>query len=258
MLPLVLWVCATLALLTAGVLHTTRAAAILAHQRVDLVCARAAADAGVAFALLGITGVAVSGPWPQDGRFITLHLGAQTARVAVQDELGLVDVNAAAPETLGRLFRNAGVSAAQSAASVSAIARARAAHRIGELEQLAHVAGVSPPLFAQIRRFLTTRTGTPAVDPVTAPPEVLRSLTDLAGRSVEAVLRARAAAAVSPGTLPLLNDTDQQGVPVRHFALILAEGITADGARFVRETEVELHPDAAHAYQTLSWRQRPL
>ncbi len=254
-MPLVAWVCALLALLAASFIHTSRSAALLAHQRAERAGAQAAADAGVAIALLGVLGVAPDGTWPQDGRRMVRHFGRESVTIAVQDELGLIDVNVATADTIAQLFRNVGTSREASLAAARAITLWRNGHRLSEVEQLAQVPGVPSDLVARVAPYLTTRTGTEAVDPVTAPSLVLASLPGLAASTVATLVITRAVATVLPGTLPLLNDVSLQGVPLHHYDRIRVDAQTGAGVLFRREVEVELHPDAAHAYHVLTWRQ---
>lgn len=249
-LPVTLAICAILTLIAGRFLVAARGSAAIVHQQTELLRARAAADGAVSLALIGVLGQSPEGPWPRDGRVVRKEFGEAAVEIAVQDELGLIDVNAADAGVLTRLFEATGTDAGASAAA-AAIVRSR---DFAEISDLPRVPGLAPDVLGRAAPFLTTRTGTSAVDPVTAPIQVLRSLPDLPDWVVATMVRERARASILPGSLPLLNDPDQRGAPRHRFLRIRAVGIAASGVRFARETEVELDPGGPEPYRFLSWR----
>ena len=258
-LPVVLWLCALMALTASTFLWTSRTDALLIRQRTDLARARAAADAGVALALIGLSGVAPDSPWPRDGRVVASSFAGADLRVAVQDELGLVDVNEASADVLAALFRAVGAGAAASQAAAAAIIGWRDPPRLPrrvleDLDDLARLPGVSAALRQRATPFLTVRNGTAAIDPVTAPRPVLQSLPDMPAWVADTMVAARESASILPGTLPLLNDPTLQGPPPRRFEIIRAKSRLPSGVSYVREVEIELRPDNATAYRVLTWR----
>ena len=165
-------------------------------------------------------------------------------------------MNKATLEGLAGVFAAAGRPDA-AAEAASAIVRARQGHSFAELEDPAWIGGLDPAVLRQAQPYLTVRNGTAAIDPVTAPAPVLRSLPGMTDWEVARLVASRAKADVRPGSLPLLNDPDMQGPPPHRFAVIRAEALTGSGVRFVREAEVELRPDGETAYRVLSWRDTP-
>ncbi len=129
----------------------------------------------------------------------------------------------------------------------------RAGRPIEQVEDLLDLPGIDRRLLQRALPFLTARNGTAAIDPVTAPGPVLRSLPGMASWEVDRLVGARGQATVLPGTIPLLNDADGQGPPMHRFVRIRSEGVVAAGTRAVREVEVELRPDAQTAFRVLSW-----
>jgi general secretion pathway protein K len=258
----VLWFCALLALTAGRFLNASRTDALLVRQRTDLARARAAADAGVTLALIGLAGAAPDGPWRFDGSTRTVRFGDAAVVVAIQDELGLIDVNSVSAEVLAGLFRATGASAPDSLAAAEAIVRWRdpsigPRRQAATPDDLIRLPGVPRRLMERAAAFLTVRSGAAGIDPVTAPLTVLRSVPDTPQWLADTMNAARSEATVLPGTLPLLNDPGGLGPPPHRFAIVRAEGRIASGARFVREAEVELRPDAESAYRILSWRQAP-
>lgn len=246
--------------LSAGTfLSSSRADALLIRQRVDLARARAAADAGVALALIGVSGAAPGGAWPRDGRVIEARFAGAQLRVSVQDELGLIDVNQASAETLALLFRAVGANPAASQAAAAAIANWRdppqaPRRELIQLEDLARLPDLPAAIRLRAAPYLTVRNFTAAIDPVTAPRPVLQSLPDVAPWMADRMIASRAETSVLPGTMPLLNDNDLQGAPPHRFAIIRAEGLLPSGVSYTCQVEVELRPDDATAYRVLSWR----
>jgi general secretion pathway protein K len=249
-----LWCCALLAMLASSAIVAGTGAVHVAHNAASAARARAQADAGVTLGILGALGVAADGAWPQDGTARSLRVADGVVRVSIQDELGLLDVNAAAPETLARLFAQLGAPAHEADRAAAAIARARLHAPIAEPGALATLGGMPAGIAARASPYLTVRTQTAAVDPATAPALVLNCLPGLSPGAVRLIAEARAATAALPGTLPLLNDATPGGGQDRRFAVIRARAETADGAHFTRVSEIELTPALSPPFRVLSWR----
>jgi type II secretory pathway component PulK len=240
--------------LAASFLQASHSASVLAHLRTERARAQAAADAGVSMALIGVLGASRDVAWTQDGRPVTLLFGGETVRASAQDELGLIDVNAASADTLATLFGNLGSPRQESLTTARALVHWRAQHHLTDISELAGVPNAAPAVLMRAAPYLTTRTGTAAVDPVSAPGPVLASVPGVASSLVATLVSARAVASILPGTLPLLNDVTLQGVPLHHFTRIRTVCVTRSGISARREAEVELHPDAGRAYAILTWR----
>lgn len=264
-----------LAVLLVGFAGDARTELLLARNHYESAGARAIADAGVSLAIFGVLDSSPDSQWHADGRPRAFAYGTGTIRVAVQDEAGKIDLNMAPPELLAGLLRTLGVANADAAAIVQAIAdrrqtsvpnagrrnRPALARRSPDdafraIDELRLVPGMTRALFDRIAPFVTVYSGMADVDPLTAPPEVLRSLPGTNAAEIETFIAARERLGPAPGELPPLSGA---GGFLAHRALqtatIISEGKTGGGTTFTRQVVVSLSPDPGTPYAVLSWRQ---
>ncbi len=262
-LILVLWVLALLALLALGFAGSARTELQIARNQYDAAEARAIADAGVTFGILGVLDPAPETHWNANGEEHALAYGAGTLRVSIQDEAGKIDLNTAAPELLAGLLRTLGVADDAAGSLVDAIiARRQAAAASADgarvafrdVAELRLVPGLTRPLYQAMAPFVTVYSHSDRIDPLTAPAEVLRSLPGAFPQQVEAYLATRALAGPQPTALPPLAGVERF---LAHSAVqivtIRATGETTSGAAFVREAAVAM--TGTPPYRFLSWRQ---
>lgn len=281
-LLVVIWVLALLTVLIVGFSGDARTELLLARNHYESAGARAIADAGVSLAIFGVLDPVPETQWLADGRSRTLRYGDGTIRVSVQDEGGKIDLNAAAPEFLAGLLRTAGgLNAADAAALAQAIDEWRQpkqqaaaprgrrgaartmvrqqANAFRVIEDLRLVPGVSREIYDRVAPFVTVYSGVGDIDPLTAPPEVLRSLPDVSAADIANFLSARERLGPVPGQLPPLNGA--AGGMLAHRVLqnatVISEGKTAGGTSFTRAAVVSLSADPSAPYSILSWRQVP-
>lgn len=119
----VLWVLTLLALIAASFATTTRTEINLARNLVESAKAEALAEAGVFQVILSLLddGAEEEEPWRVDGTVYAWRFADGEVRVAVQDEGGKIDLNAAEDEILRGLFRVAGLDGQDADAMVDAI-----------------------------------------------------------------------------------------------------------------------------------------
>ncbi len=119
----VLWVLTLLALIAASFATTTRTEINLARNLVESAKAEALAEAGVFQAILGLldSGAEDEEPWRIDGTVYAWRFADGEVRVAVQDEGGKIDLNAAEDGILRGLFRAVGLAGQDADALVDAI-----------------------------------------------------------------------------------------------------------------------------------------
>jgi len=279
-LLVVIWVLALLTILIIGFSGDARTELLVARNHYESASARAIADAGVSLAILGVLDPAPDAQWPADGRVREVSYADGTIRIRIQDEGGKIDLNAAAPELLaGLLSTVGGLSAgdagnlaqaidayrqAQQQADTPAAGRGRLstmvrrqANAFRVIADLRLVAGVTREIYDRIAPFITVYSGVGDVDPLTAPPEVLRSLPGINAGEVQAFLAARALQGPIPGQLPPLSGPVGGSLAHRVLqnATVLAEGKTANGTTFTRAAVVSLSADPTAPYSILSWRQ---
>jgi general secretion pathway protein K len=279
-LLLVIWVLALLAVLIVGFSGDARTELLVARNHYESASARAIADAGVSLAIFGILDPQPEAQWPADGRLREMSYADGTIRIRVQDEGGKIDLNAAAPEMLaGVLSTTGGLSQGDAGSLAQAIDQyrqalqqpdtpagprgasrtmvRRQANAFRVIEDLRLVPGVTGEVYDRIAPFITVYSGVGDIDPLTAPPEVLRSLPGVNAGEVEAFLAARARQGPIPGQLPPLSGP--VGASLAHRVLqnatVISEGRTANGSTFTRAAVVSLSADPTAPYSILAWRQ---
>lgn len=260
-----LWISVLLAIIASAALSGSTADRRIAANLHERARARALADAGVNQALYALLVPEAAPSWPLDGSAVTMEIEGQAVRVAIRDEVGRIDLNAAPEELLQALFRSLGLPAREAGRIADSVAdwrdrdglrrlngaeagdyvaaglpRRPADGPFGEVEELALVLGVTPELAARARPALTVLSGRPAVDPRTAPPEVLRALAALSGRE--------------PDPVPVLTLSGLGPADGRAFTL-RAEAETRAGARFLRTAAVRLTGDPLRPWWILDWRE---
>ena len=279
-LLVVVWVLALLAVLIVGFSGDARTELLLARNNYESAGARAIADTGVSLAIFGVLDPMPETQWPADGRQRVLRYADGTIRVSVQDEGGKIDLNAAPPEFLSGLLRSVGLSPADAfrlaqtidewrqaqqqadappagrrGASRAVVRRQATTFRV--IEDLRLVPGVTRDIYDRVAPFVTVYSGVADIDPLTAPPQVLRSLPDVNAAEVEDFLSARQRLGPVPGQLPSL--TGAAGGFLAHRVLqnatVISEGKTAGGTTFTRAAVVSLSADPSAPYSILSWRQ---
>ncbi|HKW55165.1 MAG TPA: hypothetical protein VJO12_15835 [Stellaceae bacterium] len=279
-LLVVIWVLALLAVLIVGFSGDARTELLVARNHYESAGARAIADAGVSLAIFGILDPAPEAQWPADGRLREVSYADGTIRIRIQDEGGKIDLNAAPPELLaGLLSTTGGLSAGDAGGLAQAIDAYRQALQQTEppagrrgtpramirrqanafrvIEDLRLVPGVTREIYDRIAPFITVYSGVGDIDPLTAPPEVLRSLPGVNPSEVEAFLAARARQGPIPGQLPPLSGPVGGSLAHRVLqnATVISEGKTANGTSFTRAAVVSLSADPTAPYSILSWRQ---
>lgn len=198
-----LWVLVVLAVLVGAAIETSRLEQQIARNSVARVQARALADAGLALGIKAVIDRNPNDPWPVDSTPRIVSYAGRKIEIAIQDELGKIDLNAAPHESLGKLFAATGVATDRIASLVDAIRdwqdednlkHARGAeiddYRSAGLEygprnglfesidELEQVKSLSRPLVERLRPALTIYSRSPFVDSATAPRLVLLALVD--------------------------------------------------------------------------------
>lgn len=198
---LVLWLLALLTILLGSFALITRTEGLQARHLFDTTAAHYAAEAGVNRAVFQMATPDPQQRWIPDGRKYELEFEGAALRLAVTDESGLIDLNAADTLTLSNLFLAQGVEQAQADALADAIldwrdtddlvspngaedanydaegyaygAKDAPFDTVSEVQQ---VMGMSYELFERVAPALTIYSGQPLPNPAFAPMQVLRSL----------------------------------------------------------------------------------
>jgi general secretion pathway protein K len=226
-LLVVLWACTLLAILLGGFATMARTESLQSRYLSSRVQLRYLAEAGAMRALAESVSRS-GGRWVGDGRRYTLRIERREVEIRIQDELGKIDINAADPRQLQRLFVAVGEDEASATRLAANIQEARdagaklfgeeSAKRYAEAgqaagpryrefdtpEQLQTVPGMTPALYRRLAPAITVWSRRPQPVPALAPPLVLASLPDmdLARAERYVAMRVLQATNMPPPTLP--------------------------------------------------------
>lgn len=283
----VLWVLTLLSVIGAGLVSQTQAELQITRNMKETARARALAEGGVFLAISHLLDPSPGTQWQPSSLEHIIEYGAGTIRIALLDEAGKIDLNAAPDEFLAGLFAVLGVSAEETARLVDAIAdwkdeddlrRLNGAERddyrragllwvprngpFEAVEELRLVFGMTPALYARALPFVTIYSQNARINPAIAPTEVLQALPGARPAEIARFVQARARFAEEraetgrePAPLPPLTGIEQFLSPLAsRVTTIRSEGRTASGGFFVREAVVEITGKTDKPYVFLAWR----
>lgn len=195
----------------------------------DKIHALLAAEAGVNLAVVALKDPQQRGAWPADGTRHQLAFNHVALTLSVRSERGLLDLNAADVDALGRLAQACGESRSAAMSLADAINQRRSASNnqrpLLVVEELRALPGVDSRHFDCLAANTTVWSGLPQPDPAFAPPllrqalnlPVVGSLGSQAGQILQVSSTARLASGFTQ-TLKitlLLNNSLQKGRPYR-------------------------------------------
>jgi len=279
-LILVLWVLALLSVIAVGFASNARTELLVVRNQIEAARARAIAEAGISLAILEMTQMDQERRWIADGREHVLAYGEDRIQVSVQDEAGKIDLNAAPDELLEGVLRAVGMEGAGRLVDAIGdwkdpddLTRPLGAegsdYRAAGLpygpsngpflavDELRLLIGMTPALFERIRPLVTVYSRSGRINPLTAPPEVIRALPGVSLDQADLYLATRSALDVpQQDMLPALIGAEQYLARLSsQIVTIRSVGRTVRGGIFVREAVVVLTRDPAAPYRLLSWRQ---
>lgn len=276
----VLWIVVLLAVIAVAVMSMThmehRAARNLASQAL----AEATCDAAIYRAIADLFEPPAHRRWRVDGTPASLAFDGKTVLVAIQDELGRIDLNNASEELLDGLLRSVGVPSGPARALLDAIADWRDEdddRRINgaeatdyrdtgrsyvprngwfqTVEELRLVLGMTDDLFARLEPALTVYSQNRGIDVESAPRAALAALPGMNEAAVSERLRLRAERAASAGDQPGAANSLGQNLAGRAYA-IRAIAALDDGTRLIREAVVRLTFNPSRPFVVHAWRTR--
>lgn len=250
----VLWGVAVLSLISAAVLSSSVLSSTFQKRIAMDALGSALADAGIARACLALLDERTANRWRTDGGIQKFAFAGHEVLVAIQDELGRIDLNAADFEVLRHLLVSAGVDASASEELANRILDWRESDGLlrrgnadiaspydvwrprhgpfQSVDELLLVQGVTADLFAVLSPALTVFSGKANVDPSVAPASVLSALPGMdEGRAADILAERERLGGPSSSSLALVGRT---------FA-IRAE-VEIGTRRFVRSATIRLTP----------------
>ena len=273
-LLLVMWACTLLAILLGGYAILAHTEGLQANYQFQQARAHYAAEAGVMRAIYALQAPSINDRWIADGRMYPMQFDQAKVGVSATAESGKVDLNAATPDVLTNLLRNAGVDPVHASQITQAIVDWRsfpisqqqvsqrnaaytAAGRdygprngpFASVEELQMVLGMTPELYAKVAPYVTIWSGRASPDQNTAPLLALASIPGIDLQRAAAIIAARPAATGVSTTGLVANNG------ITHS--IRSEAVLADGTRAILRATVRLqgYRPGAQAFAVLRWQE---
>jgi general secretion pathway protein K len=201
-----LWLMVLIAALAGSAIHASRTDQQIGRNAVEAAQARALAEAGITYGIAKLLERGAGDPWPIDGTPRRIRYAGAEIDVAIQDELGKVDINVASEQTLRALFVAAGIKEGDAERLADIVAdwrdgddethpnglertayeaqgyrygpRNAPIESVAELEQLT---SIERALVRHLAPAVTVHSRQPFIDPRTAPRLSREATTDRAG-----------------------------------------------------------------------------
>ncbi|HEX3675575.1 MAG TPA: hypothetical protein VHU87_14990 [Rhizomicrobium sp.] len=276
----VLWIVAILSMLAAAGQALTLTSTKTEHRAQDFARANSDLDAAVARAAIAIGDSDPTKRWRIDGVPQAFVFDGLKITVAVQDQLGLIDINSADVSTLTRLLQSEGLAPAAADALADKIIDWRSTadlHRLHgatdadyaaahlpwrerhgafqTVEELNLVMGMTPQLFARIRPALTVYSHRPGFDASTAPREALMELYLDDPQQVDAAIAQRNGPGLNPNPqLSVPPGILSPSVQPAGRAFAVDASLVLKGRTFTRHAVIEMTSDDRAPYFTLAWK----
>jgi general secretion pathway protein K len=269
----VLWGIGLLAVIATSFLSVGNVSYAVAHTALETAHRQAIAEAALSRAVLGLLDPRPERRWRVDGIPQEFTFGETKMRIAIQDELGRIDLNQADQGLLLGLFQSAGLNASDAAGVVDKILdwrEANAGRRIHSAkeadyraagyglgprngpfqskDELQMVMGVSEEIYRRVEPAITVYSGKHSIDPQFAPPEALAALPTMNADAVANVMAARANQGGRPGVIP-------SGIALGGRAFTVLIKAVGDSLT-TQEAVVRLTDDPMHPYWLLSWKRK--
>lgn len=266
----VLWTVALLTIIATAIASSGTVSYHLTHNAAEQIRHEALAEAALNRAVLALLDKRPEQRWRVDAVPQNFTFEGTVISVAIQDELGRIDLNQADVSLLAGLFRGAGQAGEATDMIVDRIIDWRDPDDLRRLhgaeaaeyttagfsgrprnapfqsvEELKLVLGVARDVYRRVEPFLTVYSNRSMIDPRFAPREVLLALSGGDG---------------ARGTFPTVGQ-DAQGagiieplLPLDGRAFKIQIDFVVGEARISREAVVRLTGDAAKPYWLLNWR----
>jgi general secretion pathway protein K len=270
----VMWGLGLLAMITVSFLGTGNVSYALSHTSLETARHNAAVEASVARTVLALIDPRPDRRWRVDGVPQDFTWGNIPMRVAIQDELGRIDLNQADQGLLAGLFRTAGLNATDSAGLTDKVldwrdpnparrlngAKEREYRAAGlpygprngpfqSVDELHLVMGMTKELYARVERAVTVYSGRPFIDPKFAPQQALLALPAMNAQAAATAIAARNSSGPRGGIL-------DPGIPLGGRAFTVRTEVSADHGVYVHEAVIRLTDRPEQPFWVLSWKSR--
>jgi general secretion pathway protein K len=232
----------------------------------------AVVDAAVVRAVLGLVDLRLERRWRADGVPQEFMFGGLKMHIAIQDELGRIDLNHADRSLLAGLFQSVGLGVDAAAGLADKVMDWRDAgpgkrlngakgsdYRAAGLaydprkgpfqsvDELKLVMGMTPELYQRVEPALTVYSGRQFLDPQFAPAVALAALPGQSREAAAAVIASRSSQGSRAGTIA-------PGVQLWGRAFSVRLELERPGGGLTREVVTRLADQASGPYWLLSWR----
>jgi general secretion pathway protein K len=270
----VVWGLGLLAMIAVSFLGTGNVSYALSHTSLEAARQQAAIEASIARAVLALTDPRPERRWRVDGMPQDFTWGGTSMRVAIQDELGRIDLNQADQGLLTGLLRSAGLSATDAADLADKVldwrdpnparrlngAKEREYRTAGlpygprngpfqSVDELQLVIGMSKELYARLEPALTVHSGRPLFDPQVAPRQALIALPGMSAEALAAAIAARNSGGLRAGTL-------DPSIPLGGRAFTVRSEISSSHGVDVHEAVIRLTDRPEQPFWVLSWKSK--
>jgi general secretion pathway protein K len=231
-------------------------------------------EASVARAVLALTDPRPERRWRVDGvpqNFTWEHI---RVRVAIQDELGRIDLNQADQGLLTGLFRSAGLNPTEVAGLTDKVldwrdptparrlngAKEREYRSAGlsygprngpfqSVDELQLVMGMTKDLYDRVEPAVTVYSGRSFIDPKFAPQQALLALPAMTSRAAATAIVARNSSGSHSGIL-------EPGIPLGGRAFTVRTEMSANHGVYVHEAVIRLTDRPEQPFWVLSWKNK--
>lgn len=230
-LVLVLWITTLLGVMASSFAIGTRNETLLARNLIESAQARCLAEGGIQRAILELLRQDSEQTWPTDGSVQQIEFGGHTVAVAMLDETGKVDLNAAPEGLLDGLLQSIGMDDGLARARLvdaildwrdtdelrrlngaedddyraSGLPYGAKDSRFESVEELQRVLGMTPALYGKLEGALTVYSYQQAINAAVAPPAVLLAVPGMNAGEIDGYIAVRSsnlAEGLPPPPLP--------------------------------------------------------
>ena len=266
-LIVVLWGVALIAAAIIAIGATSRSESLIGRNALENARARHAAEAAIQLGLHRLLAYP-RGTHLFDGTPATWHDGTTAVALAIQDEEGKVDLNAASFDLIVGVLRAAGMAPDAAVPTACRIVARRGLidpqcldgdapppaiepGQLAAVEETRRLAGVDEALYRRLAPMITVFSGSSAIDPRVAPRDVLLAVPSLSVGYVESYLNRRALA----DGLGELRDRRYFAISTTSTFAISALATTTAGGRHRAEMVVRLTYRPEQPFAVLAWRE---
>jgi general secretion pathway protein K len=278
-LAFVIWGIGLLSTIAVSLLWSGSVSYQLVRNVTEVAQLDATVEATINRAVLGLLDPRYDRRWRVDGVAQEFSFAGERVTVAIQDELGRIDLNHADGALLVGLFQSVGLDSSAASWLVDKILDWRDSSGLKRLngaatqdyrtagfaygprngpfqsvDELKLVMDMTPELFRRVEPALTVYSGRQFIDPQFAPPEALLALPTMNADAATSFMAARsnqAAGSAYSGTRAGVIDPT---LPLRGRAFTVRAVIDKPTGTLSREVVVRITDDPSQPYWVLSWR----